>query len=198
MTTDGSADEFVTVVSGLPRSGTSLMMKMLAAGGLTILTDESRAPDADNPGGYCEFAPVRYTARDASWVTMARGRVVKVIYGLLSHLPPDEEYRVVLLQRDLEEVVDSQQAMLERSADEGAALSRDELIAGYRRQLDQLERWMIEQPNFIFTTVSYNDLLNDPLPQLAGVTNLLGRPLDTQAMSNAIIPALYRQRAGGP
>ena len=172
------------------------MMKMLEAGGLSLLTDDSRPADEDNPGGYFEFAPVRHTARDASWVAMARGQVVKVIYALLSHLPPDEEYRVVLLQRDLEEVVDSQHAMLKQSADEAAALSRDELIAGYRRHLNQLERWMIEQPNFVFTTVSYNDLLNDPLPQLAGVTNLLGRALDTQTMSTAINPALYRQRAG--
>lgn len=170
------------------------MMKMLESGGLTLLTDDSRPADEDNPDGYFEFAPVRHTARDASWVTMARGRVVKVIHALLPHLPSNETYRVVLVERDLEEVVDSQQAMLKRSADEGAALSRDDLIAGYRRQLDQLERWMIEQPNYLFTTVNYNDLLTNPLSQLAHVTSLLGRALDCQAMSAVINPALYRQR----
>ena len=172
------------------------MMRMLEAGGLLLLTDGSRPADEDNPDGYFEFVPVRHTARDTSWVTSARGRVVKVIYALLSHLPPDEEYRVVLLERDLGEVVDSQHAMLERSADEGAALSRDELITGYNRQLNQLQDWLVDQSNFMFTTVSYNELLINPLAQLARVSRLLERTLDTEAMCNAINPAFYRQRAG--
>jgi len=170
------------------------MMKMLEAGGLTLLSDDSRPADKDNPSGYFEYAPVRHTSRDAAWVALARGRVVKVIYALLPHLPPSEEYRVVMLERDMEEVIDSQRAMLERSAAVGAALSRDALIAGYRRQLDEVERWMIEQPSFSYATVSYNDLLHNPEPQLARVIKLLARPLDTQMMTSVINPALYRQR----
>jgi hypothetical protein len=194
MTSDDTTDQFITVVTGLPRSGTSLMMKMLEAGGLTLLTDDSRPADEDNPGGYFEYAPVTHTAHDAAWVALARGRVVKVIYALLPHLPPSEEYRVVMVERDMEEVIDSQRAMLERSAADGAALSRDELIAGYRRQLGELERWMVEQPNFSYATVSYNQLLHNPQPQLARVMELLARPLDTQMMATVINPALYRQQ----
>jgi hypothetical protein len=183
---DDTTDEFITVVSGLPRSGTSLMMNMLEAGGLTLLTDDSRPADKDNPGGYFEFGPVKHTARDASWVPLAHGKAVKVIYALLPHLPSDEQYRVVMVERDLEEVVDSQQRMLERTGSEGAALSRDELIAAYRRQLDEIKRWIAEQPNFRYATVCYNQLLSDPQPQLARVADLLARPLDTQTMATVI------------
>lgn len=189
---DHTTDEFITVVSGLPRSGTSLMMKMLEAGGLTLLTDDSRPADEDNPNGYYEFASVKRTARDAWWIPLARGKAVKVIYLLLRHLPATEQYRVVMVERDLEEVVDSQQAMLQRSGSTGAALSRDELIAAYRRQLDDVKRWIAEQPNFRYTTVSYNQLLSDPQPQLASVSDLLALPLDTQSMATVINPALYR------
>lgn len=194
MSSNKPDDDFITVVSGLPRSGTSLMMKMLEAAGLEVLKDDSRPADEDNPGGYYEFAPVKDTARDAAWVPLARGKAVKVIYALLRHLPADEQYRVVLVERDLAEVVDSQATMLRRSGAMGAALSRDELIAAYRRQLDEAVRWIAAQPNFRLTTVCYNQLLVDPQPQLARVADLLALPLDTQAMAAVINPALYRQR----
>lgn len=191
---ENATDNFITVVSGLPRSGTSLLMAMLEAAGLEVLVDDCRPADEDNPGGYYEFAPVARTARDAAWVTLARGKAVKVIHALLPYLPPDETYRVVMVERDLEEVIDSQSTMLGRLGAAGAALSRGELIAGYRRQLDEVAGWIAAQPNFCQVKVSYNRLLADPRRQLARVAELLGRPLDTQAMAAVINPALYRQR----
>ncbi|MFP6658841.1 MAG: sulfotransferase family protein [Pirellulales bacterium] len=197
MLDDDTADGFITIVSGLPRSGTSLMMKMLEADGLTLLTDNFRRPDEDNPGGYYEYAAVKHTVRDAGWVSLARGKVVKVIHALLPHLPANEQYRVLMLERDLEEVVDSQQAMLQRSGNAGAALSRVELIAAYRHQLEEVKLWIAGQLNFRYTTVCFNQLLSKPHSQLAGIADLLARPLNAQAMAAVIDPALYRQRRHG-
>ena len=109
---------FVTIVSGLPRSGTSLAMQMLRAGGITLLTDRVRPPDEDNPRGYHEFEPVRQTARDPAWLKAAQGKAVKMVFRLLYDLPPDYTYRVVLMTRKLEEVVASQRVMLARSGNE--------------------------------------------------------------------------------
>jgi hypothetical protein len=105
---------FVTIVSGLPRSGTSLLMQMLRAGGMPVLADDARPPDTDNPAGYLEYAPVLRTATDANWVAAAPGHAVKVIYALLRHLPRGFAYRVLWMRRDLDEVIASQQAMLAR------------------------------------------------------------------------------------
>src|SRR5256885_1317813 len=94
----------VTVVSGLPRSGTSMMMRMIAAGGIAPLSDHSREADEDNPLGYLELEAVKATRRDPSWLSRAPGRVVKVIHLLLKDLPPGYAYRVILMRRDLDEV----------------------------------------------------------------------------------------------
>ena len=105
---------FTTVVSGLPRSGTSLMMQMLAAGGIPLLTDGVRTPDLDNPRGYFEFEPVKQTRQDPSWIPTAVGKAVKMVTVLLRDLPPEFDYRVILICRDLDETVASQKAMLHR------------------------------------------------------------------------------------
>src|SRR5258708_19458598 len=106
--------DFVTIVSGLPRSGTSMMLRMLEAGGLPILTDGVRGADEDNPHGYLEWEAVKSLQRDASWVAAARGKGVKVIYYFLRDLPVDCHYRVIFMRRDIAEVLASQRPMLDR------------------------------------------------------------------------------------
>ena len=106
--------DFVTVVSGAPRSGTSMMMRMLAVGGIAPLTDGVRVPDTDNPHGYYEYEPVKRTKADDSWLGQAAGRAVKMVHLLLRDLPADRSYRVILMRRDLTEMVTSQRRMLER------------------------------------------------------------------------------------
>src|SRR5262245_38643826 len=118
----GAGSDVVTVVSGLPRSGTSLLMQMLAAGGLPVLADDARPADEDNPRGYLEYDPVRRTATDASWVALARGQAVKLVHLLLVHLPPGFEYDVIVAHRRIDEVLASQRRMLERR---GAGLASD-------------------------------------------------------------------------
>src|SRR5690349_19374505 len=109
-----SVDSEIIIVSGLPRSGTSLMMQMLAGGGVEILTDAIRTADDDNPRGYLEFEPVKKTKQDSSWVPAARGKAVKMVSQLLYDLPPAERYRIIFMSRDLDEVLASQEKMLAR------------------------------------------------------------------------------------
>jgi len=108
------SDETITVVSGLPRSGTSMMMQMLGAGGLAVLTDGKRGADADNPRGYYEYEAVKSLGQDASWLASAGGKAVKIVSALLIHLPDGFDYRVIFMRRPIAEVLASQRAMLDR------------------------------------------------------------------------------------
>jgi hypothetical protein len=185
----------VTVVSGLPRSGTSLAMQMLRAGGVPLLTDAMRPPDADNPSGYLEYAPVLRTATDASWVAQAPGKAVKVVYALLRQLPPGFEYRVLWMRRRLEDVIASQERMLaRRGAPADAALSRERLAAVFAAQLAETETWLAQQPSFRVLALDYNEVVADPQPAARAIDVFLGGGLDREAMAAAVDLLLVRQR----
>ncbi len=186
----------ITIVSGLPRCGTSLMMQMIDAGGLRALTDEARAPDEDNPRGYYELEAVKRTNQDPSWLDAAGGKVVKMAYLLLYDLPADRSYRVVFMKRDLREVVQSQAAMLARRQAQGADLTESELIKAFQGQLAKIRRWLDERPNFQALFVNYNDLMKDPAPAVEAVNRFLGGRLHRDAMLGCVDPSLYRRRAG--
>jgi hypothetical protein len=185
---------FLTIVSGLPRSGTSLMMKMLEAGGLPVLVDHVRTADADNPRGYYEFEPVKALKTDASWVADARGKAVKMVYLLLMDLPPDQDYRILFLRRSLEEVLASQRAMLDRMG-KPAGLDDARMAGLYRDQLAKIDAWLAGRPNFRVLDVNHRDLVTDAAPVLAEVDRFLGGGLDLGAMARVVEPTLYRNRA---
>ncbi len=189
-----SKDEFVTIVSGLPRSGTSLMMQMIDKGGTPALKDEIRVADDDNPKGYYEFEPVKQTKQDPSWLERAGGTVVKMVYRLLYDLPPDYSYRVIFTRRRLEEVIASQNVMLERSGKQGGGLTDDKLLGVFRAEIDKSNRWLAEQPNFAVLYVDYNEMVKDPAPQVAKINEFLGGQLNTEAMLAIVDPTLYRQK----
>lgn len=187
---------FVTVVSGLPRSGTSLAMQMLRAGGIPVLADDERKPDADNPAGYLEYAPVLRTARDASWATSAPGKAVKVIYALLRHLPPAFAYRVVWMRRDLDEVIASQDAMLARrgmAREDGLAGER--LAAVFAAQRAETEAWLALQPSFQLLALDYAAVIADPPLAARAVDVFLGGGLEVSAMAGVVDASLRHQRA---
>ena len=186
--------DHITVVSGLPRSGTSLMMQMLTSGGLEPLTDEIRTPDDDNPRGYYELEAVKATLRDASWVEKARGKVVKAVHALIPGLPDTHQYKVVFMRRDLAEVVASQTKMLERSGKAGAKLPPDALKAVLGKQVDDTLKLMASKPNFDYIEVPYADVVADPAGQSAAVNAFLGGSLDENAMAAAVDGSLYRNR----
>jgi len=185
----------IIVVSGLPRSGTSLMMSLLGAGGIELLTDGVRQADVDNPRGYFELEPVKALATDNTWLGSARGKAIKVISALLEHLPRDERYKVVFMRRELDEVLESQARMLERRTATRAA--RDaELRAEFAAHIAATERSLRGDPAFDVHPVSYSALLDEPAIELARVARFLGRELDEVAMRRCIDPALRRNRGG--
>jgi hypothetical protein len=188
-----SAD-VVTVVSGLPRSGTSMMMKMLEAGGLPVVTDALRAADADNPQGYYEIERVKQLEHDKAWVADARGKVVKVISALLAHLPPEHRYRVVFMRRDLGEVLASQKQMLVRRGEPTDAVPDDKMAGYFTNHVKKVEAWLAAQPNVETLYVSYNEMLADPAPACARVAAFLGGDLDAERMAAVVSGELYRQR----
>jgi hypothetical protein len=182
----------ITVVSGLPRAGTSLMMQMLAAGGLPVLGDGVRPPDASNPRGYFEYEPVKHLARDAAWLEAAEGRVVKVVVPLVAFLPPGRAYRVVFMERALDEVLASQARMLGRL---GRPAGNPALLApAFTVQLERARAFLRTAPDTAVLPVAYADLLRDPAAQAARLQAFLGPSLDAAAMARAVDPALYRER----
>ncbi len=189
-----SVQDAIVIVSGLPRSGTSMMMQMLDAGGVPILTDGVREADSDNPQGYYEFEPVKRTREDPSWLAGAPGKAVKMVHLLLKTLPVDRTYRVIVMRRELDEVLASQAVMLERLGRPGASLSPDRLAAVFRRQLEDVTRWMAEQDCFESIEVEHGRVISHPDEQAERVSAFLGGHLDVSAMANVVNPTLHRQR----
>jgi LPS sulfotransferase NodH len=188
---------YVTVVSGLPRSGTSMMMQMLAAGGIPPLTDEVRKPDDDNPRGYYEYEAVKRTKTDPSWVDGAVGKVVKLVHLILRDLPDTQRYRVVFMRRNLDEVLKSQNIMLERQGKSTADLPPERVKELFATQIRELLDYMRNRPQqFDFIEINYNELMRDPGPHITRLSTFLGG-LDQVAMRKAVDSSLYRNRAGG-
>lgn len=207
MNKDGVVDRFtrlfgrsksnngVTIVSGLPRSGTSMMMKMLEAGGIPPLTDEIRTADKDNPKGYYEFERVKKMPDgDRAWMVEARGKSVKVISALLEHLPPQYNYKVIFMRRDMNELLASQKKMLIRQGKPTDKVSDEDLARMYEKHLAKVQAWLTSQPNISTLDVDYNLLLENPRPYLERIRNFLGVDLNIERMGNVIDPTLYRQR----
>ncbi|HUU82065.1 MAG TPA: sulfotransferase [Phycisphaerae bacterium] len=192
-----AAREYIAIVSGLPRSGTSMMMQMLDKAGIPVLTDNIRVADADNPKGYYEFEAVKRTRKDASWVKQAPGKVVKMVHLLLLDLPLNREYRVVFMKRHLEEVVKSQNIMLDRHGKEWAEADREKVIKAFQAQMKQVDKWMAGHDCFKALYVDYNEIMRDPEPVVRAINAFLGGDLNTGAMMEVVDPSLYRNRAAG-
>jgi hypothetical protein len=182
----------IIIVSGLPRSGTSLMMQMLDSGGVEVVTDGVRAADTDNPRGYHELEKVKRLKHDASWLPLTRGKAFKMVSQLLYDLPAGENYRIVFMERDLEEVLRSQEKMLGRL--DRPAAPREQIKAAYGMHLERLGNWLRQQRHMAVLRVSYNELLAQPRPQAQRVSDFLGGKADVEGMVRAVDPALYRNR----
>jgi hypothetical protein len=189
-------DSAIIIVSGLPRSGTSLMMQMLASGGVEVLTDGVRSADTDNPRGYYEFEAVKRTRQDASWLPRARGKAVKMVSQLLYDLPAQEGYRVIFMERDLDEVLTSQEKMLERLGRKSAP--REEMKRSFTLHLERLHDWLRRQRHLEVLCVCYNALIQRPEEEAGRVSAFVGGRADAGQMAATVEPALYRNRKGLP
>ncbi len=182
----------IIVVSGLPRSGTSLMMQMLHKGGLETVTDHERVADEDNPAGYYEFEPVKKMKQETGWLPDARGKVVKIISQLLFDLPATERYAVVFMQRDIDEVLTSQDKMLARSGRKGAA--HEMMRSAFQNHLAKLDGWLETQPHIRVLKLEYAQVVADPLASAQKLKEFLGLDLAPEKMAAAVDPSLYRNR----
>lgn len=188
--------EMVVVVSGLPRSGTSMMMKMMEAGGLELLTDHQRTADENNPKGYYEFERVKKLKDgDTGWVVEARGKVVKVITALLEYLPTSETYQIIFMRRDMGEILASQKRMLQRDGKPDDGVDDATMTELYEKHLAKVFNWISKQDNIQMLEVSYNDTLESPEENVQKLNHFLGGGLDTSRMMGVVDRNLYRERS---
>ncbi len=183
----------ITIVSGLPRSGTSLMMQMLAAGGMHILTDNIRSADEDNPRGYCEWEPTKHLSENPELITHAEGKAVKVVSELLFTLPPKHDYKIIFMERPLKEILASQDVMLGRRGKSNSADNR-EIIRAFEEHLKRVTELLIERDNFSSCRIGYRKLIQDPWNYVEQIGEFLGLSLNTVAMTQQVDLSLYRNR----
>ena len=192
-----AADEFITVVSGLPRSGTSMMMRMLETGGMPVLIDHIRIPDESNPKGYYEFERVKQMQDgNTGWIAEGKGKVVKIISALLEYLPPEHHYRVVFMKRNMNEILASQREMLLRRGEPTDRVSDEHLTGFYQEHLARTTKWIAEQSNMQAIYLHYNQIMENPQGPVMQLCQFLQPfPLDPAKMLSVVEASLYRQRA---
>jgi hypothetical protein len=185
----------ITIVSGLPRSGTSLMMQMLVAGGVPALSDGKRRADTDNPRGYLEWERIKELPNDPACIVEGEGKVVKVISRLLLSLPAGHEYRIIFMQRPLPEVLASQDEMLRRRGTYKAGADTALISAAFDKHLREVYAWLEGKPYVKTLGVAYHDVLSTPKEIGRQLTAFLEIPLDVEAMTRQVDATLYRNRA---
>jgi len=187
-------NDFITIVSGLPRSGTSMMMRMLEAGGMEIVTDNIRRADDDNPRGYFEYERVKKLKENPSCLDGCRGMAVKIISMLLFDLPSGRRYRVIFMQREMQEMLSSQRVMLQRLGKKGDDISDEKMAEKFEKHLRQVEAWIDKQDYLDVLYVRYNEVIEDAQKHAERVNEFLGKKLDVKKMVGVIEKSLYRQR----
>ena len=186
----------VIIVSGLPRTGTSMMMKMLETGGVSVLVDYKRKPDQDNPKGYYEYEQVKgLKDGEDNWVEKARGKAVKVIATLLPFLPVNYKYKVIFMEREMDEVLASQRKMLINRGEDPNKVSEQELEKIFGKHLNDILEFLENSSNMEYVRVNYNQILLDPRPEIEKVQSFLEARMSPDKMVGVIDTKLYRQRA---
>ncbi len=188
-------DKTITIVSGLPRSGTSMMMNMLEKGGMEVLTDKERGADEDNPEGYYEYERVKDLPEDTEWLEKAEGKAVKVLGELIKHIPEGYQYKVIFMERNLEEIIESQEKMLIRKGKDPDEVSKEELRAMFKDYKKILKEQISSHPGMEVLYVSYNDIMSHPEPVVDSISAFFDGELEKEAMLKVINEDLYRNRA---
>ena len=184
----------ITIVSGLPRSGTSLMMQMLAAGGMPVLSDGQRQADTDNPRGYLEWERIKQLPKDPDCIAEAEGKVVKVISQLLLSLPAGHDYRIIFMQRPMAEVLKSQEEMLSRRGNHNKDENRGAIEKAFGRHLLAVDKWFGEAAGIAVLKMHYHQVLCEPRVTAEQVAAFLKVPLNVEVMSRQVDNTLYRNR----
>lgn len=184
---------YITVVSGLPRSGTSLMMHMLKAGGMSLIMDEKRSADKHNPKGYFEYERVKYLEEDNSWLNISHGKCIKILFHLLKYIPPQFNYRVIFMERDLDEIIESQDKILQEHYSIGG--DNDKSIRhSFEEELNSIRTWLNKQPHIAQLKIQYKDIIENALSEVIKIEAFLDIPLNKHQMIKVVDPALYRNK----
>lgn len=185
----------IVIVSGLPRSGTSMAMKMLEAGGMEIVTDNVRSADEDNPRGYFELERVKnlHKESDRAWLRECRGKAIKIISFLLKTLPDENNYQVIFMNRKIAEVLASQRKMLERRG-ESSPTSDERMAELFEKDLREA-RFFLRRPHFDVLEIDYNEAVGNPAAMAARIVEFVGGTLDLAKMTGVVDEKLYRNRA---
>ncbi len=193
----GDRGEPIVIVSGLPRSGTSMMMNMLHGGGLSVMSDGEREADIDNPKGYFEYERVKdlETETDKSYVREGRGKVLKVISFLIKDLPDDNDYDIIFMRRDLGEVLKSQAKMIDRLGTSDTDADDEAMKEAYRNDIVRTRLLCKKRPNMRLLEVHYKSTIEDADATAEKVNAFLGGRLDLASMKAAVDGSLYRNRA---
>jgi len=191
---DENEGNFITIVSGLPRSGTSMMMRMIKAGGIKVVTDNMRKSNEDNPRGYYEDERVKKMKKDSSWLGECQGKVVKIISMLLYNLLSNHNYKVIFMKREMQEILSSQKTMLRRRGEKVDDVSNQEMGDKFEKHLRQVEDWLKKQENIDVLYVRYNDVIDDAKSQIKTINRFLGNCLNEEEMVKVVEKSLYRQR----
>ncbi len=193
-----SQGEPIVIVSGLPRSGTSMLMRMLEAGGVQIMTDAERRADIDNPNGYFEYERIKDLEKesDKSYVREGRGKALKVISFLIKDLPDDNDYRVIFMRRNLDEVITSQNKMIDRLGTQDTDADREAMKEAYRNDIVRTRLLCKKRPNFELIEVHYSQTIEEPARTASEINAFLDGSLDEAAMLAAVDAKLYRNKAG--
>lgn len=186
-------DEKITIVTGLPRSGTSMMMQILEAGGMEVLMDNFRIADKDNPRGYYEVENVKQLKDDSSFLEKAKGKAVKIITRLLIYLPFDYSYKLIFVSRKMEEILASQKMMLIRRGKPTDTVDDKKLSGLFQRHLKDIKTWISLQPNIDVLYTDYNEILENPLEPINKIDRFFENKLDVTKMVGIVDRTLYRQ-----
>lgn len=194
---EGITNDYITVVSGLPRSGTSMMMKMLNAGNIPVLINNIRKSDEDNPEGYYEFERVKELEQDNSWLEMACGKAVKIVSPLLHHLNLDRTYRykIIFMLRNLDEILASQRKMANRLTPGEDSIKDSILKQKYSMHLEEVQKWQEQNENISVMYPDYAEVIRHPVSVAEGISKFLDINLNILEMAKVIDNSLYRQRA---
>ena len=184
----------IIVVSGLPRSGTSMMMKMLEATNIPVLVDEIREADEDNLKGYYEDERAKVLHLNNSWISEAEGKAVKIISYQLPHLPKKHKYRIIFMERKIEEILASQNKMMQRRGESTDDIPDNMMARIFKKHLIETSQWLIKQPNIDTIYINYNQTLENPESSAEKIAEFLQKDLDIEKMMQVVDPNLYRQR----
>jgi hypothetical protein len=187
-------NDVITIVSGLPRSGTSMMMRMLEAGGMDVAVDNIREADEDNPKGYYELEKVKDIKNDYSWLDNVQGKVVKMVSMLLYELPSTRDYNIIFMQRDIGEILASQRTMLQRKGNR-SDINDEEMGKLFNRHLEEIENWLAGQKNMRVFYINYKNVIEDPRNIAQVINHFLNETLNIEKMVETVDRSLYRQRS---